>query len=122
MQGTITSKLDYRVFQPALVTDPNRNRSEVKFDALGMVVGTAVMGKSGGEQGRPLDGFEADLDEATLLAHLQGPPADPWTILGKRLPGWSTTSSLPADPERSLQPQPAVVYTLADRRITSTCR
>ena len=25
--------------------DPNRNRSAVAFDALGMVVGTAVMGK-----------------------------------------------------------------------------
>ena len=36
---------DYRVLQPALVTDPNRNRTEVAFDALGMVVGTAVMGK-----------------------------------------------------------------------------
>ena len=36
---------DYRVLQPALVMDPNRNRSEVAFDALGMVVGTAVMGK-----------------------------------------------------------------------------
>ena len=29
----------------ALVMDPNRNRSAVAFDALGMVVGTAVMGK-----------------------------------------------------------------------------
>ena len=44
-QGTFTSKLDYRVLQPALVTDPNRNRSEVRFDALGLVVGTAVRGK-----------------------------------------------------------------------------
>ncbi len=25
--------------------DPNRNRTAVAFDALGMVVGTAVMGK-----------------------------------------------------------------------------
>ena len=36
---------DYRVLQPRLVSDPNRNRTEVAFDALGMVVGTAVMGK-----------------------------------------------------------------------------
>ena len=36
---------DYRVLQPALVMDPNRNRTAVAFDALGMVVGTAVMGK-----------------------------------------------------------------------------
>lgn len=36
---------DYRVLQPRLVSDPNRNQTEVTFDALGMVVGTAVMGK-----------------------------------------------------------------------------
>ena len=28
-----------------MMTDPNGNRSEVAFDALGMVAGTAVMGK-----------------------------------------------------------------------------
>ena len=43
--GTDRTGNDYRVLQPALVTDPNRNRTEVAFDTLGMVVGTAVMGK-----------------------------------------------------------------------------
>jgi hypothetical protein len=37
---------DYRVLQPWHVTDPNGNRAQIAFDALGMVVGTAVMGKS----------------------------------------------------------------------------
>jgi len=36
---------DYRVLQPRLVMDANRNRTQVAFDTLGMVVGTAVMGK-----------------------------------------------------------------------------
>lgn len=36
---------DYRVLQPRQVMDPNRNRTAVAFDALGMVVETAVMGK-----------------------------------------------------------------------------
>lgn len=36
---------DYRVLQPRLVSDPNRNQTEVAFDTLGLVVGTAVMGK-----------------------------------------------------------------------------
>jgi RHS repeat-associated protein len=36
---------DYRVLQPCLVSDPNRNRTEVAFDTLGLVAGTAVMGK-----------------------------------------------------------------------------
>ena len=34
------------------MTDPNGNRSEVAFDALGMVVGTAVMGKPSENAGR----------------------------------------------------------------------
>ena len=44
---------DYRVLQPRIVTDPNRNRSAVAFDALGMVVATAVMGKPGENRRRP---------------------------------------------------------------------
>ena len=37
---------DYRVLQPFRVTDPNGNRAEVAFDTLGLVAGTAVMGKA----------------------------------------------------------------------------
>jgi RHS repeat-associated protein len=72
---------DYRVLQPALVMDPNRNCSEVRFDALGMVVGTAVMGKPE-ENPRPGDrltaAFRADLTQAEIdqfLAKPQGPVA-----------------------------------------------
>ena len=43
--ATLQSGIDYRVLQPYWVTDPNGNRTRVAFDALGMVVGTAVMGK-----------------------------------------------------------------------------
>ena len=39
-----------------LMTDPNGNRREVAFDTLGMVVGTAVMGKAGRTQGDSLPG------------------------------------------------------------------
>nr|WP_279381414.1 toxin TcdB middle/C-terminal domain-containing protein [Candidatus Thiosymbion oneisti] len=71
---------DYRVLQPALVMDPNRNRSAVAFDALGMVVGTAVMGKPSPApvEGDSLDGFCADLTQAEIdrfLAAPKGPPA-----------------------------------------------
>jgi RHS repeat-associated protein len=44
-QPLVSQGQDYRVLQPALIMDPNRNRTSVVFDALGMVVGTAVMGK-----------------------------------------------------------------------------
>jgi len=42
-----TSDNDYRVLAPAQVTDANLNRVAVAFDALGMVIATAVMGKAG---------------------------------------------------------------------------
>jgi RHS repeat-associated protein len=65
----VTAGQDYRVLQPALVSDPNRNRSAVAFDALGMVAGTAVMGKP---EDRPALGdqltavFRADLTQAQI--------------------------------------------------------
>jgi RHS repeat-associated protein len=56
---------DYRVLQPRLVTDPNRNRTEAAFDALGMVAGTAVKGKDD-RLGDTLNGFLADLTQAQI--------------------------------------------------------
>jgi RHS repeat-associated protein len=106
---------DYRVLQPRLAMDPNRNRTQVTFDALGMVVGTAVMGKPvpAPVEGDSLDGFEADLTEGVILDHLANPPTDPHAILGRAttrlaydLFAYHRTKDQP-------NPQPAVVYTLA---------
>jgi len=59
---------DYRVLQPRLVSDPNRNRTEVAFDTLGMVVGTAVMGKASSAtvEGDSLASFVTDLTQAEI--------------------------------------------------------
>jgi hypothetical protein len=43
------------VLQPTLLIDPNHNRSEIVFDALGLVAGIAVMGKSDETKGNSLD-------------------------------------------------------------------
>src|SRR5262249_3790872 len=51
----VRAQNDYRVLEPALITDANGNRSAVKFDARGMVVATAVMGKEGSSEGDTLD-------------------------------------------------------------------
>ena len=62
---------DYRVLQPRLMMDPNRNCGEVVFDALGLVVGTAVMGKpeDSPAQGDWLDSsFKSDLTAAEIDA------------------------------------------------------
>ncbi len=104
---------DYRVLQPRLVLDPNRNRSEVAFDALGMVVGTAIMGKPEESVGDSLEGFVADLDEQDLQQHLANPHDDPHAILQK------ATTRLTYDlfafhrTAESENPQPPVVHTIA---------
>ncbi len=104
---------DYRVLQPKQIMDPNRNRTEVAFDALGMVVGTAVMGKPEENLGDLLNGFEADLTTVVILDHLQNPLSDPHAILHRAstrllydLFAYQRTKTDPA-------PQPTVVYTLA---------
>jgi RHS repeat-associated protein len=68
---------DYRVLQPRLVSDPNRNRTETAFDTLGMVVGTAVMGKPlpAPVEGDTLTGFVTDLTQDQLDGFLEA--ADP---------------------------------------------
>lgn len=78
VDNSVRARNDYRVLQPWLVTDPNRNRSEVAFDALGMVVGTAVMGKEGNNEGDSLIGFEPDLTEDELNRLIEAP--DPHTV------------------------------------------
>ncbi|MCD4716622.1 MAG: hypothetical protein K8R45_07755, partial [Desulfobacterales bacterium] len=45
LNNAIEAKNNYRVLQPYSITDPNQNLSMVRFDALGFVVATAVMGK-----------------------------------------------------------------------------
>jgi RHS repeat-associated protein len=58
---------DYRVLQPTKVTDPNDNRTEARFDALGMLVGTAVGGKAFGPvEGDSFDAFTTDLAPAQI--------------------------------------------------------
>ncbi|NOT09808.1 MAG: toxin [Gemmatimonadales bacterium] len=103
---------DYRVLKPRRVMDPNRNRTEIAFDLLGMVVGTAVMGKPEENLGDSLAGFAPDLAESVLLAHLADPLADPHAILGRAtmraVPdffAYYRTRHLP-------DPQPATTYTL----------
>ena len=72
-QPPVFLRQNYRVLQPSLVMNPNRNRSEVVFDALGLVVGTAVMGKPEESLGDSLTGFKADLNRAEIDQFLASP-------------------------------------------------
>lgn len=111
--GNVTAAAnDYRVLQPFRITDPNGNRVEAAFDALGLVVGTALRGKVTENLGDSLLGFEPDLAEATVLAHLDDPLGNPGEILGgasSRLVYDLFAYHRTRDEE---QPSPSVVYTV----------
>src|SRR5262249_12354511 len=78
----IQSRIDYRLLQPALLTDPNGNRTEAAFDILGMATGTAVMGKAGEGLGDTLQGFSTDLDLAQIDAFFADPIGQGAALLG----------------------------------------
>jgi RHS repeat-associated protein len=107
------SEIDYRVLSPYRMTDANRNRSQVAFDALGLVVGTAVMGKQGQHAGDSLDGFDPDLDEATILEHLAHPLRHPQAILKIATTRILYDLFAYARTRDREQPQPAGVYTIS---------
>jgi RHS repeat-associated protein len=78
-----SAEFDYRSLQPKLLTDPNGNRSEAITDALGMVIATAIKGKTTEMLGDTLVGYiRPDLPEtddhraaifaAPLTDYLQG--------------------------------------------------
>jgi RHS repeat-associated protein len=73
--NVFTSLNDYRVLSSVQLTDPNENRRSVSLDALGLVAGTAVMGKSTEQLGDSLEGFDADLAQSQIDAFVAA--ADP---------------------------------------------
>ena len=54
---------DYRILQPAAITDPNGAVSEIAFDALGFVIATAV---HKGNLGDSLQNFQADITQKKI--------------------------------------------------------
>ncbi len=82
LANTVRVRNNYRTLQPEEITDPNGNRAQVAFDALGMVAGTAVMGKFASTEGDSLDNFEADLTQQQIDDFSQNPLATAVTLLG----------------------------------------
>ena len=84
--NTVRAQHDFRVLQPVLVTDPNGNRTAAAFDTLGLVAGTAVLGKPppAPVEGDSLDGFAADLtaDQVAGLYAAGDPRGPAPTLLG----------------------------------------
>ena len=80
--NVVRAEFDYRVLSPRLITDPNGSRSEIAFDTLGVVAGTAVMGKAGENLGDSLDGFDPDLAQPQLAAFFADPHGRALHLLG----------------------------------------
>lgn len=68
--NTIAAQNDYRVLQPFALTDANGNRTMASYDRLGLVAGTAVMGKVSETLGDTLAGFGADLSPGEISAYV----------------------------------------------------
>lgn len=102
--NTTLAQSNYRVLGPWLVTDPNLNRSGVRYDPLGMIVATALMGKlqvDGSDEGDHLDTSTAEAS----------PGDDPTTRLEYDLAAYGNWV---ADPTRDVdRPEPAWVQTQA---------
>ncbi|KAH0545319.1 hypothetical protein FGG08_000618 [Glutinoglossum americanum] len=82
--GNATSAThDYRVLQPVLATDANNNQTAVAFDALGMVVATAVMGPPGQKSGDVLDDIVTDLPLDSLQSFVADPRGQAGSLLQK---------------------------------------
>lgn len=78
----VLAEHDYRLLQPFRVTDPNGNRAQVAFDILGLVAGTAVMGKVMENKGDSLAGFIADLTAQQRDDFLSDPLGQAASLLG----------------------------------------
>lgn len=113
--------IDYRVLQPRLVSDPNRNQTGVVFDTLGLVAGTVVMGKPSPApvEGDSPTGFAPDLTQAQIDAFYGA--ADPHTTAPVLMQSATTRivydldrfrltqSANPADPTKWLPPLAATL-------------
>ena len=88
LDNTTLIKNNYCNMLPKQITDPNGNRSEVAFDALGMVVGQTVMGKQEDAEGDSFSDFKVDMssDEVVTFFETENPVS-----LAKKYLGTATT-------------------------------
>jgi RHS repeat-associated protein len=105
----MTADIDYRLLQPFRVTDPNGNRAEVAFDTLGLVAGTAVMGKATETRGDSLAEFAPDLTPQQRQAFVANPLGSAALLLG------SATTRIVYDLERYLLTQQPVFAAILAR-------
>ncbi|MFC4306912.1 SpvB/TcaC N-terminal domain-containing protein [Cohnella boryungensis] len=111
--NTMDCSNDYRCMQPSQLREPNGNRASVCFNALGLVTGTATLGKRGESVGDSLEGFMPDLneEERTKLQELSLDDARRW--LGAATSRTIYDLEAYARTSESDRPQPVAVYSIS---------
>jgi hypothetical protein len=95
-------QFNYRVLQPYVMKDANDNLSAVRFDELGMVVKTFMIGKKGVDKGDELDDSKTELKSAVDF---------PGSELEYNLDKWLVQSTAPGFDLANYKPEPAFVKT-----------
>jgi hypothetical protein len=84
----VVNGIDYRLLATTLTMDPNQNMTAFAFDILGMVAGTAVMGKPGQDIGDSLQSFTADLSTSVIAGYFSDPVTQAPALLGNATNRW----------------------------------
>ncbi|MGA9668343.1 MAG: toxin TcdB middle/C-terminal domain-containing protein, partial [Terracidiphilus sp.] len=123
VNNVVSAVNNYRVLQPALITDANFNQTTASFNVLGMVTATAVMGKSGQNLGDTLTGFTVDLPQVQIDAFYNATDQAMLNSLAAQLLGNATmriiydihgfANSQAAAPNDPTQWQPTFAATIA---------
>lgn len=85
LNNEMIAQIDYRVLQPKKVTDVNGTVTEVRFNSLGLLVGTSISGvdEHGTPIGDSLEGFVDDLENDEISTHFESPLTKPHEIVKK---------------------------------------
>ncbi|WP_205513240.1 SpvB/TcaC N-terminal domain-containing protein [Longitalea arenae] len=94
---TSVEQYNYRVLSPAMIKDANDNLSAVRFDELGMVVSSFIIGKPGVDAGDEFD---------TTKTELQGANDFPGVMMQYHLSSWYDQTQLPGFDPGNYKPQP----------------
>lgn len=118
-QPVLAPGQDYRVLQPALVMDPNRNRMAFSFDALGLVVGSALMGKPEENKGDNLNGFQTILSDSDKALFFSNPVFASENLLANATSRFVYDLKAYKRTEASAKPQPIVAGSIVRETHTS---
>ena len=103
---------DYRTLTARRVVDPNGNRADTVVDVHGLVVATAMQGKSSEHVGDSLDRLDPDVTPEDVAAVLDD-PATAAALLGRATTRYCHDLFAYARTQDEPQPTPTMVVTLA---------